>query len=306
MAPSVVYLGHKIDAHGLHPTSEKVRAVQEAPEPRNITELKSYLGQLTYYSRFLPDMASTLTPLYALLRKSTSWTWQAQEREAFQASKLLTSSQVLAHFDPDLELILAVMELELFCHTECQMGLKSLLVSHHAPSPRQRRTVHRLRRKGWRVCLESTFPLLCVWSALHPPHWSQATIDIVQRNPCCPTTGIREDPTMGLAVSIIWVHTGLQDNLTAWQCRCHESTTPARKAKGYSRNSWSSPACWEPKRHSCFSSPDKDVDSSRPSTVTSAAVHPPRMARPRRSWTETILDPEIGVINSWRLHLVGW
>ena len=53
-------------------------------------------------------MASTLTPLYALLRKSSSWTWQAQEREAFQASKkLLTSSLVLAHFDPDLELILA-------------------------------------------------------------------------------------------------------------------------------------------------------------------------------------------------------
>jgi len=36
MAPSVTYLGHLIDAAGLHPLPEKVRKIQEVPTPRNV------------------------------------------------------------------------------------------------------------------------------------------------------------------------------------------------------------------------------------------------------------------------------
>ena len=50
LAPCVMYLGHRIDAKGLHPMVEKVRAVQEAPRPRNVLELKSYLVLLFYSS----------------------------------------------------------------------------------------------------------------------------------------------------------------------------------------------------------------------------------------------------------------
>ena len=108
MASSVEYLGHRIDQHGLHPSSEKIRAVQEAPEPKNVTELKSYLGLLNYYGKFLPNLSTTLAPLYTLLRSSTKWRWAADEKTAFQASKvLLTSSRVLVHFDPSKPLILA-------------------------------------------------------------------------------------------------------------------------------------------------------------------------------------------------------
>ena len=49
MVPSVTYLGYVIDADGLHPLPDKIKAIREAPTPKNITELKSYLGLLTYY-----------------------------------------------------------------------------------------------------------------------------------------------------------------------------------------------------------------------------------------------------------------
>ena len=49
MAPSVSYLGYVIDSQGLHPLPDKVKAIQEAPTPRNVTELKAYLGLLAYY-----------------------------------------------------------------------------------------------------------------------------------------------------------------------------------------------------------------------------------------------------------------
>ncbi len=108
MASSVVYLGHRIDAQGLHPVSDKVQVIHQAPQPRNTTELKSYLGLLSYYSRFLPNLSSTLAPLYQLLHRNMPWRWTLEEKRAFDASKqLLTTSQVLTHFDPKLVILLA-------------------------------------------------------------------------------------------------------------------------------------------------------------------------------------------------------
>ena len=42
LVPSVTYLGYRIDLQGLHPVPEKVRAIQNAPEPHNQSSLKSY------------------------------------------------------------------------------------------------------------------------------------------------------------------------------------------------------------------------------------------------------------------------
>ena len=56
LAPSVVYLGHRIDEQGLHPVAEKLQALQEALRPTNVSELKSYLGLLMYYTKFLPNL----------------------------------------------------------------------------------------------------------------------------------------------------------------------------------------------------------------------------------------------------------
>ena len=62
MVPEVVYLGHKINAKGLYPLTEKVEAVQAVPVPKNVTELKSYLGLLSYYGKFLSNLSTTLAP----------------------------------------------------------------------------------------------------------------------------------------------------------------------------------------------------------------------------------------------------
>ena len=108
LVASVTYRGYRIDADGLHPVNEKIKAIQDAPEPRNVTELKSYLGLLSYYSRFLPNISSNLAPLNQLLHKQAEWVWEGKEKQTFQLSKqLLLSSQTLAHFDPNLDIVLA-------------------------------------------------------------------------------------------------------------------------------------------------------------------------------------------------------
>ena len=78
MVSSVAYLGHVIDAQGLHPLPDKVEAILQAPSPRNVMELKSYLGLLTYYGKFLPDLSTCLAPLYRLLSKDVRWKWSNQ------------------------------------------------------------------------------------------------------------------------------------------------------------------------------------------------------------------------------------
>ena len=108
MKASVTFLGHRVDVDGIHPLPEKVEAVVKAPTPRNLKELKSFLGLLSYYSKFLPNLSSVLAPLYRLLRKDARWKWSVEEEKAFQCSKeLLTSSPLLVHFDPTLPVILA-------------------------------------------------------------------------------------------------------------------------------------------------------------------------------------------------------
>ena len=62
-------------AQGLHPLPEKVKAIKDASKPRNVSELKSYLGLLSYYLKFLPDLSTILAPSYEFLWISTIWEW---------------------------------------------------------------------------------------------------------------------------------------------------------------------------------------------------------------------------------------
>ena len=105
---SVDYLGYTIDQQGIYPSQGKVKAVKAAPNPKNLTELKAYLGSLTYYGKFLPNLANVLAPLYQLLRKDVKWTWGDQEQQSFDKSKeLLTSTALLVHYDPTKPLLLS-------------------------------------------------------------------------------------------------------------------------------------------------------------------------------------------------------
>ena len=104
MAKEVEYLGHNVNELGIHPTADKIKAIHEAPQP-HVTELKSFLGLLSYYSKFLPNMSTTLSPLYALHKR---WKWRKEQQKAFEQAKLaLQSDTLLVHYDSEKELTLS-------------------------------------------------------------------------------------------------------------------------------------------------------------------------------------------------------
>ena len=92
MTDSVEYLGHHISAEGIRPTKEKVRAIVDAPEPHNVSELRSFLGLVNYYGKFLPQLSTLLAPLNELLRKEKKWKWGVEQAKAFQAAKTQLAS----------------------------------------------------------------------------------------------------------------------------------------------------------------------------------------------------------------------
>ena len=103
----VTYLGFSIDASGLKPTKEKLEAILNAPEPKDVTQLRSYLGMLNFYRKFLVRAAAMLEPLNSLLRKDVKWNWTTEHSKSFQNSKSALLDVCLLNFDPSLPIVVS-------------------------------------------------------------------------------------------------------------------------------------------------------------------------------------------------------
>ena len=104
----IIYCGHDIDKDVLHKSAEKVEAVLNAPRPNDVAEVRSFLGLINYYHRFLPNLSTVVHPLTQLSEKNHKWKWTEQCEIAFHKVKeMITSEQVLTQYDPSLPLRLA-------------------------------------------------------------------------------------------------------------------------------------------------------------------------------------------------------
>ena len=81
------YCGHEIDRNGLRKTKSKIDAVLNCKQPANVTEVRSFWGLVNYYHRFLLNLATTLHPLYELLKSGSSYTWTTHCKQAFKKFK---------------------------------------------------------------------------------------------------------------------------------------------------------------------------------------------------------------------------
>ncbi|XP_045194815.2 uncharacterized protein K02A2.6-like [Mercenaria mercenaria] len=104
----IEFCGHKIDGNGLHKTEDKIKAMVNAPNPTNVKELRSFLGLIQYYAKFLPDLATILHPLHKLLAKDAKWDWTPScENAVMQVKEMIASDCVLMNYNPELPVLLA-------------------------------------------------------------------------------------------------------------------------------------------------------------------------------------------------------
>ena len=107
LRPQVTYLGHCIDKEGIHPTEERIAAIRDMPRPTNVKELRSFLGLMNYYSKFIANLHPMCSGLYELTRQGTKWRWSEAEESLFQKLKtLISTNDTLVHYDESLPIIL--------------------------------------------------------------------------------------------------------------------------------------------------------------------------------------------------------
>ncbi|KAL0867440.1 hypothetical protein ABMA27_008227 [Loxostege sticticalis] len=96
----VSYLGHVITDDGVKPNPEKTKAVQNFPQPKCPKDIKSLMGLVSYYRRFIPNLSKIAKPLTNLLKKDVPFNWQNEQQLAFESlKKCLISAPILAYPD---------------------------------------------------------------------------------------------------------------------------------------------------------------------------------------------------------------
>ena len=82
-ADRVLYLGHMISSEEIHTDPSKIKAVQNLQSPRNLDQLRTFLGLAGYYRKFIPDFATIATPLTELTQKTAKCVWLDKHQQAF-------------------------------------------------------------------------------------------------------------------------------------------------------------------------------------------------------------------------------
>ena len=104
---SVIYLGYIITKEGNSPNTDKVNV--DASAPHDVQSLRSFLGLLNLYCRFLPILSKPLHLLHKLLQKGVSWEWTAEQFDSLSSiKKMMAAAPILTHYRNDLPLILKV------------------------------------------------------------------------------------------------------------------------------------------------------------------------------------------------------
>ena len=84
-AARVDFLGHVISADGVRSNDNRVAALTRIPTPMDIKQLRSLLGGLSYYRRFLPNTARHIRPITALLKKGVAFDFTSTMEDTVRA-----------------------------------------------------------------------------------------------------------------------------------------------------------------------------------------------------------------------------
>ena len=99
---SLVYLGHIVSNGQLKIDPSKVEVIVNWPKPTNVTEVRSFLGAVQYWRRFIANFSVIASPLHTLTSIKQTFQWGGKQQKAFEALKeKISTAPVLAL--PDLQ-----------------------------------------------------------------------------------------------------------------------------------------------------------------------------------------------------------
>jgi hypothetical protein len=116
-------LGHIISEQGIVVDPEKIKAIKGCPTPRNLSNVRSFMGLVGYYRRFIVRLSKIAHPITSLQKKGTKFEWTLKCEKNFNLLKeLLTSAPMLKIVDPNESFVV--------CTDACKEGLGGVLMKN--------------------------------------------------------------------------------------------------------------------------------------------------------------------------------
>ncbi|KAG8489038.1 hypothetical protein CXB51_017121 [Gossypium anomalum] len=103
----VGFLGHIVSAEGIRVDPSKISAIVNWSPPKNVSEVRSFLGLTGYYQRFVQGFSMIASPMTRLLQKDVKFEWTDECQQSFNRLKdLLTKAPVLVQPEPGKEFVI--------------------------------------------------------------------------------------------------------------------------------------------------------------------------------------------------------
>lgn len=104
----VKYLGQILDGNGIRPDPEKIAPIVSMPPPHDVSTLRSYLGAVNYYGKYVKEMRTLRHPMDQLLKAGVKFEWSPACQASFDRFReILQSPLLLTHYNPKLGIIVS-------------------------------------------------------------------------------------------------------------------------------------------------------------------------------------------------------
>ena len=118
-------MGHIISEQGLAVDPEKIKAIRDWLVPTDVSAVRSFIGIVGYYRRFVERFSAIAYPITSLQRKGTKFEWTEKFQNIFEQLKLkLTTAPILKIADPDKEFVV--------CPDACREGLRGVMLQENS------------------------------------------------------------------------------------------------------------------------------------------------------------------------------
>ena len=100
----IEWLGYKFTQSGITPLETKTAAILNLTAPKNLKQLRSFLGSVHYLGKFIPNLFQLCHPIRLLLKKNTKFVWNDELENHLQTIKnKVANATENTHYNPHLE-----------------------------------------------------------------------------------------------------------------------------------------------------------------------------------------------------------
>ena len=102
---SIEWLGYKLTRTGISPVNAKSQGISERLRPTNLKQLRSFLGAVNQFNKFIPNLAAISFPFRSSLKRDADWTWNSDHETAFKRiNEEIKKVVELSHFKRNQEI----------------------------------------------------------------------------------------------------------------------------------------------------------------------------------------------------------